>query len=178
MSTVPPGWDYGPSEWDQRLPIVGVALAGFVVAGYLALYQWGVLDTVWEPFFDDGSRVILDSSVSHLLPVPDAALGAGGYLLDAVTGVVGGRDRWRSRPWLVIVFGIAVGPLGVASVVLVVLQPVLFDAFCTLCLASAALSLVMIGPAMDEVLASLQHLRRAAGEGRSVWHAFVGGEAG
>ena len=176
MSTVPPGWDYGPSEWDQRLPIVGVALVGFVVAGYLALYQWGTLDTVWEPFFDDGSRVILDSSVSHLLPVPDAALGAVGYLLDAVTGVVGGRDRWRSRPWLVIVFGIAVGPLGVASVVLVVLQPVLFDAFCTLCLTSAALSLVMIGPAMDEVLASLQHLRRAAADGESVWHAFIGRE--
>lgn len=93
-----------------------------------------------------------------------------------MTGVVGGVDRWRTRPWLVIVFGVAVGPLGVASVVLVILQPVLFDAFCTLCLGSAVLSLVMIGPAMDEVLASLQHLRRVAADGGSVWHAFLTGE--
>lgn len=176
QSSVPPGWDYNPSEWGQRMPIVGSALVGFVLAGYLALYQWEVLDRVWEPFFGDGSRVILDSSVSHLLPIPDAALGAAGYLLDAVTGVVGGRDRWRTMPWLVIVFGIAVGPLGVASVVLVILQPVLFDAFCTLCLGSAVISLVMIGPAMDEVLASLQHIRSVAAEGGAVRQAFLTGE--
>lgn len=176
QSPIPPGWDYNPSAWDQRVPIVVLALVGFVVAGYLALYQWDVFATVWEPFFGEGSRVILDSSVSHIFPIPDAALGALGYLLDAVTGVVGGRDRWRTRPWLVIVFGLAVGPLGVASVVLVILQPVLFDAFCTLCLASAVISLVMIGPAMDEVLASLQHLRSVAAEGGSVWRAFLTGE--
>ena len=89
----PPGWDYNPSDWSQRLPIVALALAGFGIATYLALYQWGVLARVWEPFFGDGSRVILNSSVSHLLPVPDAALGAIGYLLDAATGVIGGRQR-------------------------------------------------------------------------------------
>jgi uncharacterized membrane protein len=68
---------------------------------YLALYQWEVLARVWEPFFGEGSRVILTSSVSHLLPVPDAALGAFGYLLDAVAGLIGGRQRWRTRPWIV-----------------------------------------------------------------------------
>ncbi|MDQ4133113.1 MAG: hypothetical protein M3179_07900 [Actinomycetota bacterium] len=53
---------------------------------------------VSEPFFGDGSRVVLDSSVSHFLRVPDAALGAGGYLLDALTGAIGGVGRWRRRP--------------------------------------------------------------------------------
>lgn len=77
-------------------------------------------------------------------------------------------------PWIVIVFGLAVGPLGVVSVLLVVSQPVLFNAWCTLCLASAVVSLVMIGPAMDELLASLQHLRRVKDNGRSVWRAFWG----
>ena len=61
-----------------------------------------------------------------------------------------------------------------SSILLVILQPVLFDAWCTLCLASAAISLAMIGPAMDEVLASLQHVRRAGTEGRSRWRAFWG----
>jgi len=133
-----------------------------------------VLGTVWEPFFGDGSEVILNSSISYLLPIPDAALGAAGYLLDAATGAAGGTDRWRRMPWLVILFGVAVGPLGAASILLVILQPVAYSAFCTLCLASAVISVVMIGPAMDEVLASAQHLRRVRDRGDSVWKAFWG----
>jgi hypothetical protein len=48
---------------------------------------------------------------------------------------------------------------------------VLYHSWCTLCLASAVISVAMIGPAVDEVLASLQHLRRAGG---SLWRAFWG----
>ena len=171
---VPPGWSYNPSSWPQRLPIVGLALVGTAVAVYLTLYQVRVLPGVWEPFFGDGSWVILNSRISRVLPVPDAALGAFGYLVDAVTGVIGGRGRWRTMPWIVIVFGLAVGPLGAVSILLVILQPVLLDAWCTLCLASAVISVLMIGPAMDEFLASLQYVRRERGRGRSLWRSFWG----
>ncbi len=147
-------------------------MLGFLIAGYLALYQFDVLSTVWEPFFGPGSRRILTSRISHVLPIPDAALGAIGYLADAVTGAIGGRDRWRTTPWLVVLFGIAVGPLGAISVVLVILQPVLFSSFCTLCLVTAVISVLMIGPAFDEVLASLQALRGVHDRGGSVWSAF------
>jgi uncharacterized membrane protein len=170
----PPGWSTNPSSWSQRLPIIGLALVGFGIATYLTLFQVGVISTVFEPFFGDGSRKILTSFVSYVLPVPDAALGAFGYLLDAVTGAIGGRERWRKMPWIVVIFGLAVGPLGAVSIMLVIFQPVLFNAWCTLCLASAVVSLAMIGPAMDEVLASLQHLKRAHMEGRSVWRTFWG----
>lgn len=168
----PPGWAYNPSDWSQRLPIVGLALVGTAVAGYLAAFQFDLLPAVWEPFFGDDSRRILTSGVSRVLPIPDAALGALAYLADTATGVIGGRDRWRSMPWIVILFGLAVGPLGAVSILLVILQPVLFDGWCTLCLASAAISLAMIGPAMDEVLASLQHIRRVQRAGGSTWRAF------
>ena len=171
---VPPGWSYNPSSWPQRLPIVGLALVGTAVAVYLTLYQLRFLATVWEPFFGDGSRVILNSKISRILPVPDAALGALGYLVDAVTGVIGGRGRWRTMPWIVVTFGLAVGPLGAVSILLVVFQPVLLDAWCTLCLGSALISILMIGPAMDEFLASLQHLRREHDRGRSAWRVFWG----
>lgn len=169
---IPPGWSYNPSSWPQRLPIVALALIGFLIAIYLALYQWRVFGWVWEPFFGEGSRVILNSGVSRLLPVPDAALGAFGYLVDAVTGIIGGRRRWQTMPWIVIVFGLAVGPLGAISILLVILQPVMFDAWCTLCLMSAVISVLMIGPAMDEFLASLQFVRREKARGRSIWNAF------
>jgi hypothetical protein len=174
----PPGWSYNPSSWGERLPLVGLALGGFGVALYLALYQWDVFADVWEPFFGEGSRVILHSFVSRLLPVPDAALGALGYVLDAGSGVIGGTRRWRTMPWMVILFGLAVGPLGAVSILLVILQPVLFDAWCTLCLASAVVSILMIGPAMDEVLASLQYVRREHARGRSLWRVFWGLDAG
>jgi uncharacterized membrane protein len=173
-TTVPPGWDYNPSDWMQRLPIVAIAIVAFCIAGYLALYQLGVFETVWEPFFGDGSEKILHSWVSRLLPVSDATLGAFGYLVDAMTGLIGGRDRWRRMPWLVVLFGVFVGPLGAVSVVLVIIQPVLFNTWCTLCLASAVLSVAMIPPAMDEVLASLQLLKRQTERGVSPWRVFWG----
>ena len=170
----PPGWSANPSAWFQRLPILALALVGASIAGYLAGYQLRLVSSVWEPFFGDGSRVILNSSVSRVLPIPDAALGVFAYLLDAVTGAIGGRARWRTLPWMVIGFGLAVGPLGAVSILLVILQPMLFDAWCTLCLASASISLAMIGPAIDEVLASLQHLQRVRRSGGSGWRAFWG----
>lgn len=173
-SSVPKGWPGNPSTWGQRLPIAGLALAGFGIATYLALYQYGVVEDVWEPFFGDGSRTVLDSRLSRVLPVSDAALGAASYLLDAVAGVIGGVSRWARMPWIVILFGLAVGPLGAVSILLVIAQPVLYGAYCTLCLVSAVISLSMIPPAMDEVLASLQHLRRVRFGGGSVFSAFLG----
>lgn len=71
---VPPGWSENPSAWRQRLPIVVLALLGVAIAGYLALYQLGIIADVFDPFFGDGSRRVLTSDISRVLPVPDAAL--------------------------------------------------------------------------------------------------------
>jgi uncharacterized membrane protein len=171
---IPPGWNYNPSTWSQRIPIISLAMVGFGIATYLSLYQLEYINTVWEPFFGDGSVTILNSKISHILPVPDAVLGAFGYLLDAVTGIIGGTYRWRKIPWMVILFGVAVGPLGVVSLMLVTFQPVLFSAWCTLCLVSAIISVLMIGPAMDEMLASLQYMQRAKKLKLSTWKVFWG----
>jgi hypothetical protein len=60
----------------------------------------------------------------------------------------------------VLFFGVVVGLLGLASVLLLIAQPVLFHAWCTLCLTSALISLCLVGLAADEVWASIQHLKR------------------
>lgn len=174
---IPPGWTYNPSHWSERIPLVVVAAVGLAIALYLSAYQLRLVPSIWDPFFGSASSErILDSPISSVLPIPDALMGAIGYLLDAVTGVIGSTKRWKTMPWIVILFGVAVGPLGLTSLFLVIAQPVLFDAWCTLCLTSAAISTVMIGPAMDEVLASLQYMQRVKRSNLSVWKAFWGDE--
>jgi hypothetical protein len=74
--------------------------------------------------------------------------------------------------WLFVLCGLAMGPLGLVSVFLVISQPVFLNALCTLRLVSAVIPVAMIGPAMDEDLASLQHLRREQARGRSFWRAL------
>jgi hypothetical protein len=67
-------------------------------------------------------------------------------------------------------------PLGIVSIVLVILQPVAVGAWCTLCLITAAAMLIMISPAIDEMVAMGQFLAGARREGKPFWHTFwVGG---
>ena len=181
---IPPGWNYNPAAWSQRLPIVLLALIGFCIALYLAAYQycqqfnWCLVTDPWEPFFGRGTETILNSRLSWVAwPFSDALLGALGYLADAVAGLLGGPSRWRTLPWTVILFAILVGPLGAISIALVIAQPVFEGAWCTLCLTTAVISVMMIGPAMDEALASLQYMKRLVDSGRaSWWQAFWGGD--
>jgi hypothetical protein len=118
---------------------------------------------------------VLESEVSRAFPISDAGLGAISYLLEALTGFLGGSRRWRTMPWLVIVFGILVVPLGVTSIVLIILQPLAVGAWCTLCLVTAAAMLIMVAPALDEVIATCQFLIQSRREGQAFWRSFFFG---
>jgi hypothetical protein len=135
----------------------------------------------WDPVFGDQTQKVLDSEASEWMrswmKVPDAALGAVAYLGDIVFGLAGSTRRWQYRPWLVILFGLDVIPLGGVSAVLVVTQGTVVGSWCFLCLISAAISLALIPLAYDEVWSSLKYLsrvRRLSGNWRDVWHAFCG----
>jgi hypothetical protein len=122
--------------------------------------------------FGAGTRHVLESDVSKAFPVSDAGLGAVTYLIEALTGFLGGTLRWRTMPWAVMLFGVMIVPVGVVSIVLVVLQPVAVGAWCFWCLITAALTVVMIGPAIDELVATGIFLLRTRRDSQSVWHAF------
>jgi hypothetical protein len=172
----PPGWSYNPSDWIQRGPIVAMAFVGFFLSRYLAAYQLGHISYPWDPFFGDGTRRVLDSDISKAWPVSDAGLGAASYMIEALSGLMGGRNRWRTMPWMVVMFFILVVPLGIVSIVLVMLQPIAVKAWCTLCLVTAGAMLLMIAPAVDEVVAMGQFLLAARREGKPLWRTFwVGG---
>jgi nucleoside-diphosphate-sugar epimerase len=111
----PPGWSYNPSAWTQRLPIIALAIVGLYVSRYLAAYQLGHIPGVWDPFFAgspadprNGTEEIVTSWVSQAWPVSDAAVGGYTYLLEILTGIVGSRARWRTMPWLVVLFGLMI----------------------------------------------------------------------
>lgn len=168
----PPGWSYNPSTAGQRLPIMFLAFIGFILSRYLAAFQLGHIETIWDPFFGSGTEMVLTSSVSKAFPISDAGLGALTYLLDVVAAAIGGKQRWKTMPWAVILFGFMIIPAGVTSIVLVMLQPISVGAWCTICLATAFVMLIMVPPAVDEVLASVQFLIRCKKQNKSFWKVF------
>jgi uncharacterized membrane protein len=175
---IPPGWTYNPSSWAQRGPIIALAFLSFLIGRYMAAYQLGHITSVWEPFFNPGTPAVLTSDVSKAFPVPDAGLGAVSYLLEGLSGFMGGTARWRTLPWMVVLFAIMIVPLGVVSITLVVLQPVVVGAWCTPCLITALIMLIMIPLALDEVFATAQFLRRAKRAGLPLGRTFwIGGTA-
>lgn len=176
----PRPWTYNPSSWPQRWRIAWIALIAAFIALYLGFYQWRIVSTIWDPFFGDGSIKVLDSEVSHEITswirIPDAILGVFAYVSDAVFAVAGSERRWQDRPWLVVVFGIDVIPLGIVSIILVVLQGIAVKYWCFLCLVTAGISLTLIILAYDEVVSSCIYLyeikKRASW--KTLWWAFWG----
>lgn len=175
-SELPPGWTYNPSSWRQRLPIMMLGFTGFLLAKYLAAFQLGFIPNAWDPFFGNGTETILHSDVSKAFPVSDAALGALSYILDVIAAAVGDKNRWRTMPWMVILFGLFIVPTGVTSITLVMLQPIGVGAWCTICLIASFVMLIMVPPSVDEVCASVQFLRRSVRSGRPFWRTFWFGD--
>lgn len=171
---LPPGWDYNPSAWSQRIPIVVLGVFAMFVALYLSAWQFEWVDSVWDPVFGDGTEEVLDSELSHLFPIPDALLGALGYLIDWVFGIVGGTKRYKTMPWTVVVLGIGIIPFGMTSIFLGLAMPTIVGAGCFLCAVNAVIAVVMIPFAWDEIWLSLRAMRSMMRNGASFWAAFTG----
>ena len=101
-------------------------------------------------------------------PVSDGGLGGITYILEILTGIIGLKARWRTMPWLVILFGLMIVPLSVTSISFVIIQPILIGTWGTLTLIGAAAMLLQIPYAIDELLASLQFLRRRVRAGQEL----------
>jgi hypothetical protein len=173
---IPPGWTYNPSTWHQRAPMIVLGFIGWLISRYLAAYQLGYIDRIWEPFFAEGTVRVLTSEMSKMWPISDAGLGATAYTFEFLMAWMGGRARWRTMPWMVTFFFILVVPLGLTHIFLVISQPVAVGEWCTLCLAAAAVMLVMIPFTVDEVIAMAQFLRERVNAGQPFWWSFWVGD--
>ncbi|MDN3506583.1 MAG: vitamin K epoxide reductase family protein [Simkaniaceae bacterium] len=164
LNAIPEPWEYNPSKWSQRIRIVLIAAIAVIIAIYMGLYQWRLIDSVWDPIFGNQSMKVLDSDVSHKITswvlVPDSILGALAYLGDIIFALAGSTRRWHDRPWLVILFGLDVIPLGIVSATLIFMQGFVVGSWCFLCLVTAVISLILVALAYDEVWSSILFLYR------------------
>ena len=167
----PPGFSSNPTEWSRRIPIVVLAFAGLCLSVYLTLFQVDVLSGVWDPFFQS-------TKVLEYLGVPDAALGALAYATEIILSLIGGSRKWRTMPWTVLAFGVVILSGALVSVLLILMQAFLVGAWCTLCLASAAISIVIFILGFREPLAGLHYLAWVRDSGGSAWRALWGMSAG
>lgn len=174
---IPPGWQYCPSTWLQRLPIAAMGVIGFLISRYLTAYQLGHIDQVWDPFFNPGTAAVITSDASKAWPIPDAGLGGVAYMLEILMAVMGDKRRWRTMPWMVLAFGILVVPLGAVSIFFIIIQPIVIGTLCTLCLVAALAMLVMIPYALDELVAMGQFALDAKRKGKPLWRLFWMGGA-
>lgn len=168
----PAGWSYNPSGWSHRIPTVGLAMLCWFFSRYMAAFQLGYIDQIWDPFFTDGTLKVITSQISRDFPVSDAGLGAVCYTLEFLLGWQGNSRRWAGMPWLVLAFAFLVIPVGIVSITLIILQPVVVGAWCSWCLATAACMLAMIVLTAGELAAVLQFLNEARKKGESVWKVF------
>jgi hypothetical protein len=167
----PPGFEDNPTKWSRRVPIIVLALVGLCLSVYLTLFQIDVISGVWDPLFRS-------TKVLEYLGFPDAALGALAYGTEVVLSLMGGRQKWRTMPWAVLAFGVVILSGALVSVLLILMQAFLVGSWCTLCLASAAISLAIFALGYEEPLAGLRHLTRVRDSGGSAWRALWGMGAG
>jgi hypothetical protein len=171
-SSCPKGWSYNPSGWEHRIPTVALAMLCWFFSRYMACFQLGYIDHIWDPFFPNGTLQVITSNISKSFPVSDAGLGAICYTLEFLLGWQGSSRRWYRMPWLVFVFAFLVIPVGIVSITLIILQPVVVGAWCSWCLATAAAMLLMILLTAGELVAVLQLLKETRQKGGSLSQVF------
>jgi uncharacterized membrane protein len=169
---IPHGWTYNPSSWNQRLPIILLAFLAWMSARYMAAYQLGYIDSIWDPIFDNGTRNVVTSNLSKSFPISDAGLGAFVYTMEVLMGFKGSSRRWYTMPWIVLLFCIMVVPAGFVSILLIMLQPLIVGSWCTWCLLTAVCMLIMIALTLDEMVAVCQYLTQVKKSRGPFWKIF------
>jgi hypothetical protein len=80
-------------------------------------------------------------------------------------------------PWLVLLFGLMIVPLGVVSIYFIIIQPVVIGTWSTLALLGAAAVLIQIPYSLDEIWAACDFLRRRVKAGANVLRVLLRGDA-
>lgn len=79
-------------------------------------------------------------------------------------------------PWLVILFGLMIAPLGIISIFFIIIQPIVIGTWSTIAMIGAALILIQIPYSLDEIIATIQFLRRRTKSGQNWFRVLFRGD--
>ena len=151
------------SAQHRRMLAALLAAIGCGLSFYLAAYQYGRISHVWEPFFGNGSELVLNSglldSASQFVgfTIHDAAIGMIGYFIEAGIGLALVFPRMASARWLTPSYLVLVAIMGATGLILVLVQIFTVQAACSLCLISAVLSELIVALAVPEFIGLLDY---------------------
>lgn len=146
----PPGWSVNPSLYSQRLPVILLAVLGLTLSIDMRELSGALARDV------------------NTLAI-EAALA-----IAVITGSIGSERRWSRKPWLVAIFGLAIGPAAFVASTWSLIELSFDGTWNSREVGRSVAALMAIGPAMDEVLASLQFVRSQSKKGRSPIRVFLG----
>ena len=130
-----------PTRAVPNWPLLGLALMGMGLTGYLTLTAWSRQAVAWCPV-RSGCDVVLSSRWARLFGLPTSFWGFLAYAsLAGIAFIKRGDTHWKLA-WVVSLFGV------LFSGYLTVVSLVVLDATCPYCLASAALTAVIFGTVM------------------------------
>jgi uncharacterized membrane protein len=146
----------------KRVVIGSLGAVALLIALYLGLYQWGFIDKIPDPLFGNQVEKVLNSDLSHILRrwfrIPDGIMGAIVYLGVVVFSLAGSNRRWQERPWLVLLMGMNLIGLEIASLSLIFAQAALIKSWCFFCLVNALIAQILLVLAYEELMASASFL--------------------
>jgi hypothetical protein len=124
----------------------------------IGLYQTGIIRRLWNPAWRrlDSSRVAAVGPAYRPLglPIPDSLLGLVSYAATAALAGLGGPERHRRQPWLVLLMtGKVLGDAALGAVLFGV-QWAWYRTFCLYCVTTSALSLVAMALVVPETWAA------------------------
>jgi hypothetical protein len=85
-------------------------------------------------------------------------MGAIVYLGVVVFSLAGSNRRWQERPWLVLLMGMNLIGLEIASLSLIFAQAALIKSWCFFCLVNALIAQILLVLAYEELMASASFL--------------------
>lgn len=152
-SKPPTGWSYNPASLPRRIGLLALTLfaLGINLLNYIAV-QPG--ESVWSYLFTSGTR---DSSAV----CPDSVVTAIGFSVVALLLAIGGQHRWRNQPWAVILFATAATALTCMVALQTILKVLVMGKAGVSDVISTLIAFFLVAPAMAELLATLQNLKRA-----------------
>ncbi len=137
------------STW-RRWTIAGLSTLGLLDSLYMLAYHEGWIDSLVCPFFGEGCNIVGRSKQARHFGIPNAAIGAVGYIVTGTLALAGGKVSSNVEPLRTAALAGTSAAAALASAVLTWEQKSKTKAWCFWCLTSSAIHALILPLAIAE----------------------------